>query len=186
MYNGIGLTTARGSGTNGYVQRNLSAIVAKKRKIDYQNEKDRLAAEKPFINKPINDDIAEHQRKRQIENKCLEYEERLKDQGLKPDEIKIRLKNYRERIQEELKIKKTKKEEKFYEFFKEIDLQKAKDKVREELRKQAEELKIRAEIEKQAKEKSEKIKVDELMEKIKQLDSEKQESKNKKSRKGLK
>jgi len=26
MYNGIGLTTARGSGTSGYVQKNLSHI----------------------------------------------------------------------------------------------------------------------------------------------------------------
>ena len=28
-YNGVGLSTARGSGTNGYVQRNLSHIKAK-------------------------------------------------------------------------------------------------------------------------------------------------------------
>ena len=117
MYNGIGLQTARGSGTNGYVQRNLSNIISKKRKIEYLNEKDRLKEKASFVNKPLNNDIAEHQRKRQIENKCLEYEERLKEQGLKPDDIEIRLKNYRERIQVELRVKKDKKEEKFYKFF---------------------------------------------------------------------
>jgi serine/arginine repetitive matrix protein 2 len=167
MYNGIGLQTARGSGTNGYVQRNLSAIVSKKRKIEYQDEKDRQLS-KPFINKPINDDIAEHQRKRQIENKCLEYEERLKEQGLKSDEIEKRLKSYRERIQEESKVKRSKKEEKFFEFFKELDLQKEKEKIREELRKKEEERKIREEMDRQEKEKKEKSRVNELMEKINQ------------------
>jgi serine/arginine repetitive matrix protein 2 len=34
MYNGIGLTTARGSGTSGYVQKNLSAVSKQKRKPD--------------------------------------------------------------------------------------------------------------------------------------------------------
>lgn len=33
MYNGIGLQTARGSGTNGYVQRNLSFIKSFKDKV---------------------------------------------------------------------------------------------------------------------------------------------------------
>mgnify|MGYP006867842780 CR=1 FL=1 len=33
MYNGIGLQTARGSGTNGYVQRNLSFVHVGKPKI---------------------------------------------------------------------------------------------------------------------------------------------------------
>ena len=40
MYNGIGLSTVRGSGTSGYVQRNLSHVPAtkEKRKIDYKTE----------------------------------------------------------------------------------------------------------------------------------------------------
>ena len=35
MYNGIGLQTARGSGTNGYVQRNLSSVFIKKDKVSW-------------------------------------------------------------------------------------------------------------------------------------------------------
>ena len=40
MYNGIGLTTQRGSGTNGYVQRNLSFVRQKKDRIDYKTEEE--------------------------------------------------------------------------------------------------------------------------------------------------
>lgn len=177
MYNGIGLQTARGSGTNGYVQRNLSNIISKKRKIEYQNEKDRLKEKASFMNKPLNNDIAEHQRKREIENKCLEYEERLKERGLKEDEIAIRLKNYRERIQEELQIKKSKKEEKFYEFFKELDAEKAKEKKLEELRKQEEERKIKEEMAKQEVEKQNKAKFDEIMLKLQRMEAEDKEKK---------
>jgi serine/arginine repetitive matrix protein 2 len=41
MYNGIGLQTARGSGTSGYVQKNLSAQVKKfQSKEDFLKELD--------------------------------------------------------------------------------------------------------------------------------------------------
>ena len=40
MYNGIGLTTQRGSGTNGYVQRNLSFVREKKDRINYKTEEE--------------------------------------------------------------------------------------------------------------------------------------------------
>ena len=36
MYNGIGLQTARGSGTNGYVQRNISALRFQNNKKSYE------------------------------------------------------------------------------------------------------------------------------------------------------
>ena len=36
MYNGIGLATARGSGTNGYVQKNLAFIKMGKTKIEVE------------------------------------------------------------------------------------------------------------------------------------------------------
>lgn len=40
MYNGIGLNTARGSGTNGYVQRNLSMVRQVREKVGYTSEKE--------------------------------------------------------------------------------------------------------------------------------------------------
>ena len=38
MYNGIGLTTPRGSGTSGYVQKNLSFVKPQKSREDFLKE----------------------------------------------------------------------------------------------------------------------------------------------------
>ena len=39
-YNGIGLSTVRGSGTNGYIQRNLSAVRRIKEKHEMKTEEE--------------------------------------------------------------------------------------------------------------------------------------------------
>lgn len=80
MYNGIGLTTPRGSGTNGYVQRNWAAVKKTKEKINYRNEGD-LERIDSAGNKQPNSEILDHERKRKIEIKCLELEEVLEGQG---------------------------------------------------------------------------------------------------------
>lgn len=74
MYNGIGLKTARGSGTNGYVTRNLSFVKPK----NYSNKPFNYneAAAPPKTRKP-NDDILLHKSKRQIEVECLQLREKL-------------------------------------------------------------------------------------------------------------
>ena len=80
MYNGIGLDTARGSGTNGYVQRNLSFIRHHKDKIDYKSEEElkKLDAQ---LNKKPNQEILDHERKRKVELKCIEMQELMLEQG---------------------------------------------------------------------------------------------------------
>ncbi|EDW30898.1 GL12444 [Drosophila persimilis] len=80
MYNGIGLTTARGSGTNGHVQRNCAFVRPGKKDKDYRSEDDikKLDAQ---LNRPPNKEILDHDRKRKIEVKCLEFEEILEKQG---------------------------------------------------------------------------------------------------------
>jgi len=80
MYNGIGLQTARGSGTNGYVQRNLSFVRIAKQKVDYKTEDEIRRFESEYA-KPPNQEILEHHRKRKIEVECLELEEKLEKQG---------------------------------------------------------------------------------------------------------
>lgn len=82
MYNGIGLTTPRGSGTNGYVQRNLSCVRAKRNRDDHgpKDEKDRERLESQ-LNRQPNADILEHQRKRQLEVKCAELQDMMEEQG---------------------------------------------------------------------------------------------------------
>ena len=83
MYNGIGLTTPRGSGTNGYVQRNLPSVRAKRQWDERggdRDEKDRQRLESQ-LNRQPNADILEHQRKRQLEVKCAELQDMKAEQG---------------------------------------------------------------------------------------------------------
>lgn len=80
MYNGIGLQTARGSGTNGYVQRNLSLVKQIKKPVEYKSEDDFARLERE-LNRAPNQEILEHQNKRQIELKCLEMREQMEQQG---------------------------------------------------------------------------------------------------------
>ena len=80
MYNGIGLTTARGSGTNGYVTRNLAFVHNTKDKVKYKTEEEILKLDAISHKKP-NLEIIDHERKRKLEIKCLEYREELEDEG---------------------------------------------------------------------------------------------------------
>lgn len=81
MYNGIGLQTARGSGTNGFVQRNAAFIRTRKEKVEYRSEDDLAKLEKS-IQKAPNKELMEHQWKRKIELKCLELKEKMEEQQL--------------------------------------------------------------------------------------------------------
>lgn len=81
MYNGIGLPTPRGSGTSGYIQKNLSTVRRVKRpheKDDPERDVQRLEAS---LSRPPNKEILDHRRKREIEVKCLERREQLEDKG---------------------------------------------------------------------------------------------------------
>jgi hypothetical protein len=83
-YNGVGLSTARGSGTNGYVQKNLSSIKSKpifrKDAVNYLTAPEHQA-------RSGNSEILTHEKKRQVEIKCLELEDKLTAQGMDEDEI---------------------------------------------------------------------------------------------------
>lgn len=80
MYNGIGLATPRGSGTNGHVQRNWALVKPQTRQKEYKTEED-LAALDAATNRQPNKEILDHERKRKIELKCAEFAEILEDQG---------------------------------------------------------------------------------------------------------
>ena len=97
MYNGIGLPTARGSGTNGYVQRNL-AHVSKKR----QMRPDIVSQPDPNINKGPNPELVMHQKKREIESKCLRLRQELEGKGWRHDDIEKEINAYRARKLKEL------------------------------------------------------------------------------------
>ncbi|KAJ7068046.1 hypothetical protein C8F01DRAFT_1116659 [Mycena amicta] len=77
MYNGIGLTTPRGSGTNGYVVRNLSTLRSHQPAQDRNNAWDVA----PPKHREPDEGILEHERKRKVEVKCLELQLQLEDEG---------------------------------------------------------------------------------------------------------
>ena len=80
MYNGIGLTTARGSGTNGYVQRNLAHVHTTKERVKYKTEEEIQRLDQLSQRKP-NAEILAHERKRKLELKCLEFRDDLEQKG---------------------------------------------------------------------------------------------------------
>lgn len=75
MYNNIGLATARGSGTNGYVQRNIAAVPKRRQNMSWEASME--AEEKRKNHKPkqyvADKDILEHERKKKIEIELLEW-----------------------------------------------------------------------------------------------------------------
>lgn len=89
MYNGIGLPTPRGSGTNGYVQRNLAHV-----KKSRQMKVDIVAQPDTNLDKP-NLEIILHQKKREIEAKCLRLKEELEDEGWNETEVQREVDRYR-------------------------------------------------------------------------------------------
>jgi serine/arginine repetitive matrix protein 2 len=99
MYNGIGLETARGSGTNGYVQRNLAFIKHHKDKTDYKSEAE-LNKLDARLNKGPNEEILLHERKRKVELKCLEMQELMAETGYNQEEIDKKVAAYREKLME--------------------------------------------------------------------------------------
>ena len=95
MYNNIGLKTPRGSGTNGYVTRNLSfvkpQIVRHKAQFGGPGGFDTGRTEK---RKP-NPQILEHEKKRKVEVKLLELRLAMEDRGYSEDEIEAKIETVR-------------------------------------------------------------------------------------------
>jgi len=73
MSSNVGLSTPRGSGTSGYVQRNLSYL--KHRVAPYPEDIPKHRQHKPDA------DILEHERRRKIEVKVFELRDQLEDEG---------------------------------------------------------------------------------------------------------
>ncbi|KAJ6264767.1 Pre-mRNA-splicing factor [Drechslerella dactyloides] len=89
MSSNVGLSTPRGSGTSGYVQRNLSHIRPRDPNNSY-NPKDHDKFQRHQQRQP-DKGILEHDRKRNVEVKCLELQDKLEDEGMAEDEIEERV-----------------------------------------------------------------------------------------------
>jgi serine/arginine repetitive matrix protein 2 len=97
MYNGIGLSTVRGSGTSGYVMKNQAAIKKHKPMIGNYKEILQQFKDNPLMpKKKPNLEIIEHEKKRKIEVKLYEMAEKLKDEGKTQEEVNEIINNERE------------------------------------------------------------------------------------------
>ncbi|KAF1967402.1 cwf21-domain-containing protein [Bimuria novae-zelandiae CBS 107.79] len=103
MSSNVGLSTPRGSGTSGYVQKNRSLVRPRENAAPYPQdwEKAKLRQRQP------DPEILEHERKREIEVKVLELRDKLEDEGVDEDEIDDRCDGLRRKLEEERKAGKS-------------------------------------------------------------------------------
>lgn len=103
-YNGIGLSSVRGSATSGHVQANRGHVNANR--LRRQQERNSQSGSHQKYN-PVSatarqqghSDIQKHEERRRIENELLELQEEMEDAGhLSPDEIKARIERERTRL----------------------------------------------------------------------------------------
>lgn len=99
MYNGIGLATVRGSGTNGYVQKNAAHV---SRQRTAQQKRQDLGPD-PFASKmkdprKANTEIVDHNRKREVELKVLTLRDELEGRGVPEDKIDAQAEALRSRL----------------------------------------------------------------------------------------
>ena len=87
MYNGIGLNTARGSGTSGYVQKNLAFVRPKTVMNNYKEILQKFKENPTPTKKRANQEIIEHEMKHKIEVELFNYAEELKAKNIKNEEI---------------------------------------------------------------------------------------------------
>lgn len=84
MSQNVGLSTPRGSGTSGYVQRNYAFI--KPRNAGYGAPYPPLSTDRPFKQRLPDKQILEHDRQRAIEVKVMEERERLEEENERLEE----------------------------------------------------------------------------------------------------
>ncbi|KAK3216869.1 hypothetical protein GRF29_1g1260882 [Pseudopithomyces chartarum] len=99
MSSNVGLSTPRGSGTSGYVQKNRSLLKPREKAAPYPQDWEK-AKHRPRQPDP---EILEHERKREIEVKVVELRDKLEDEGVDEDEIDDRCDGLRKKLEEERK-----------------------------------------------------------------------------------
>ena len=114
MYNGIGLRTVRGSGTNGYVQTNRAHVDARRRRQQQQ----RVRHAESDVRRPgdkllddysnprsrrVDPRIAEHELKRRVELRVYEVQAEMEDQGYAEADIEERTGALRKQLLDEAK-----------------------------------------------------------------------------------
>ncbi|CAH0022914.1 unnamed protein product [Clonostachys rhizophaga] len=98
MSDNVGLSTPRGSGTSGYVQRNLAHIKPRDYGAPYPKDLDSLRHKQRQPDKAI----LEHDRKREVEVKVFELRDKLEEEEVDEDEIEDRCDALRKKLLAEM------------------------------------------------------------------------------------
>ncbi|OAA44759.1 pre-mRNA splicing factor CWC21 [Metarhizium rileyi] len=98
MSENVGLNTPRGSGTSGYVQRNLAHLKPRDHGAPYPKDLDSLRHKQRQPDKGI----LEHDRKRQIEVKVFDLRDKLEEEEIEEEEIDKRCDQLREKLLAEM------------------------------------------------------------------------------------
>ncbi|KAH7326414.1 cwf21 domain-containing protein [Stachybotrys elegans] len=98
MSDNVGLSTPRGSGTSGYVQRNLAHIKPRDYGAPYPKDLDSMRHKQRQPDKGI----LEHDRKREIEVKVFDLRDKLEEEEVDEDEIEERCNKLREKLTAEM------------------------------------------------------------------------------------
>lgn len=106
-YNGIGLKTARGSGTSGYVQKSLAPFGDRISKHEeHQKKRKRIESDEQAdhnervdnAKKEARHEINDHNKRRNIELKCLELRDKLEDDDVNDDIIEEKIRELRKKL----------------------------------------------------------------------------------------
>ncbi|KAK4631185.1 Pre-mRNA-splicing factor CWC21 [Fulvia fulva] len=97
MSSNVGLTTPRGSGTSGYVQRNSANLRPRDNPKPYPTDIDSIKHRQRQPDK----EMLEHDRKRETEVKVFELRDKLEDEGLDEDDIDDQCDALRKKLESE-------------------------------------------------------------------------------------
>ncbi|KAK5989168.1 Pre-mRNA-splicing factor CWC21 [Cladobotryum mycophilum] len=98
MSDNVGLSTPRGSGTSGYVQRNLAQIKPRDYGAPYPKDLDSLRHKQRQPDKAI----LEHDRKREVEVKVFDLRDKLEEEEVDEDEIEKQCDELRKKLLAEM------------------------------------------------------------------------------------
>jgi len=99
MYNGVGVSTPRGTGTSGYVQKSLAFYKPKYKASNYKEVLNSFKENPTPVRKVVNEDILKHEILHKIESQL--YSIKMKNKDLKEDELSQLLKKERNRLENE-------------------------------------------------------------------------------------
>ncbi|KAH7354134.1 pre-mRNA-splicing factor CWC21 [Plectosphaerella cucumerina] len=102
MSENVGLSTPRGSGTSGYVQRNLAHMKPRDQASPYPKNLDTLRHRQRQPDK----EILEHDRKREVEVKVFELRDKLEEEEVDEDEIEEKCAELRKKLLAEMEGRK--------------------------------------------------------------------------------